>query len=250
MGLLDNKICMITGASRGIGKETVRCFAQEGADIYAHARTPGSIDGWCEELQHQCGGRIMPIYFDLTDSGGIKEAVRRIKKESGRIDVLVNNAGMVTNELMGMIDISRMREMFEVNVFGLTELMQYVVAKFMIRQKSGSIINLASLVAVEGCSGQIAYSASKGAVISLTRSAAKELASHQIRVNAVAPGITDTERIQATIKETYKGEIPDIGMGRLATTKDIAQACLYFASEQSSYVTGQILTVAGGMISR
>lgn len=250
MGLLENKICMITGASRGIGKETVRCFALEGADVYAHARTPGSIDQWCEELQRQCSGRITPVYFDLKDSDGIKEAIRRIKKDSGRIDVLINNAGMVTNELMGMIDISRMREMFEVNVFGLTELMQYVVTKFMIRQKSGSIVNLASLVAVEGCSGQIAYSASKGAVISLTRSAARELAQHQIRVNAIAPGITDTERIQTTIKETYKGKLPDIGLGRLASTKDIAQACLYFASEQSSYVTGQVLTVGGGMIPR
>lgn len=250
MGQLQDKVCMVTGASRGIGREIVSCFASEGAEIYAHARTPGSIDSWCQELQLQHGRRVTPVYFDLKDSNEMKEAIRKIRRESGRIDVLVNNAGMVTNELMGMIDRNRMREMFEVNVFGLTELMQYVVTKFMMRQKSGSIINLASLVAVEGCSGQIAYSASKGAVISLTRSAAKELAQHQIRVNAVAPGITDTERIQTTIKETYKGKIPDIGMGRLATTKDIAQACLYFASEQSSYVTGQILTVAGGMISR
>lgn len=247
MKRLENKVCLITGTSRGIGKQIAEVFASESAFVYAHARKEGSIDSWCRQMQQEYSTHMIPLYFDLTDSAGIKAAASKIRKEAGRIDVLVNNAGMVTNELIGMIDIKTMKEMFDVNVFGLTELMQLVTTKFMIRQKSGSIINISSIVGVEGSRGQAAYSASKGAVISLTKSAAKELAPYQIRVNSVAPGITDTERIQGTIKEIYKGKLPEIGMGRLASTNDIAQACLYLASEESAYVTGQILTVAGGL---
>lgn len=246
MKRLENKVCLITGTSRGIGKQIAEVFASEGAFVYAHARKEGSIDSWCGQLQQEYGARMIPLYFDLKDSAGIKAAAFKIRKEAGRIDVLVNNAGIVTNELIGMIDIKSMKEMFDVNVFGLTELMQMVATKFMIRQKSGSIINISSIVGVEGSRGQAAYSASKGAVIALTKSAAKELAPYQIRVNSVAPGMTDTERIQVTIREMYKGKIPEIGMGRLASTNDIAQACLYLASDESSYVTGQILTVSGG----
>lgn len=246
MKRLENKVCLITGTSRGIGKQIAEVFASEGAFVYAHARKEGSIDSWCGQLQQEYSAHMIPLYFDLKDSAGIKAAAFKIRKEARRIDVLVNNAGIVTNELIGMIDIKTMKEMFDVNVFGLTELMQLVATKFMIRQKSGSIINISSIVGVEGSRGQAAYSASKGAVIAMTKSAAKELAPYQIRVNSVAPGMTDTERIQVTIREMYKGKIPEIGMGRLASTNDIAQACLYLASDESSYVTGQILTVSGG----
>ncbi len=247
MGVLDNKVCLITGTSRGIGMKTAEVFASEGAKVYAHARTEGCLDEWCAACRNQDGWDITPVYFDITDSEQIKDAVKKLRKDPGRIDVLVNNAGMVTNELLGMINIQTMKDMFDVNVFGLMELTQYITTKFMMRQKSGSVVNISSIVGVEGSRGQIAYSASKGAVIALTKSMAKELAPHQIRVNSVAPGITDTERIQNTIKEQYKGEIPEIGMGRLASTDDIAKACLYFASDSSEYVTGQILTVAGSM---
>lgn len=248
MNRLKGKVCLVTGTSRGIGKEIAEVFASEGAVVYAHARKEGCLDAWRGQMEQQYGVSAFPLYFDLTDSVGMKAALRQIKKVSGRVDVLVNNAGMVTNELIGMIDIGKMKEMFAVNVFGLTELMQLVATKFMIRQKSGSIINISSVVGVEGSRGQAAYSASKGAVISLTKSAAKELAAHQIRVNSVAPGMTDTERIRETVQEMYKGRIPEIGMGRLANTRDIAGACLYLATDESAYVTGQILTVGGGFI--
>lgn len=247
MERLQDKICLVTGASRGIGQKTAEVFAAEGAVVYAHARTMGCLDGWCSAQRQENGWDISPIYFDIADSAQIKEAVKKLRKEAGRVDVLVNNAGMVTNELIGMIDIGKMKAMFDVNVFGLTELTQYVVTKFMMRQGSGSIINISSVVGAEGSRGQAAYSASKGAVIALTKSMAKELAPHQVRVNSVAPGMTDTGRIQAAIKELYKEKIPEIGMGRLASTEDIANACLYFASDESSYVTGQILIVGGGL---
>ena len=244
---LSEKVCLITGTAKGIGKVIAELFAKEGAIVYANARSESSIEQWAAELSQKNDTQVIPTYFDLTDSDAVKQAVMRIKKEQGKIDVLVNNAGIVSNEALGMISKEKTREMFEVNVFGLLDLTQ-LVARIMLRQKSGSIINISSIVGVLGSKGQVAYSASKGAIIALTKSAAKELAPYQVRVNSVAPGMTDTERIQATVKEQYKGIVPEIGMGRLASPMDIAGACLYFASDLSEFTTGQILTVGGGQI--
>ncbi len=245
--LLKDKVCLITGTSRGIGRATAELFVREGAIVYANAREEGCLQAWADELNEKVEGSIIPLYFDLTKADEIKQAIMTIKKSHGRIDVLVNNAGMVTNEVIGMISGNKMREMFEVNVFGLIELTQMVVSRFMMRQKSGSVINMASMVGLEGCKGQVSYSASKGAVIAMTKSMAKELAPNNIRVNAIAPGMIGTERLQNTIEEAYKDNIPNIGMGRLGTPEEIAQACLYLASDCSSYTTGQILAVGGGI---
>lgn len=245
--LLRDKVCLVTGAGRGIGKSTVMRFAQEGAIVYANVREEGLLEEWIELHHEELEGEIIPVYFDITDSAGIKQFAMQIKREQGKIDVLVNNAGVVSNELLGMISKSKVREMFEVNVFGLLELTQLIATKFMIKQKSGSIINMASIVGAKGSRGQIAYSASKGAVIALTKSMAKELAEHNIRVNAIAPGMIATERLQKTIKDIYK-EIPQIGMGRLGTPEEISDICVFLASEMSTYVTGQILEASGSMI--
>lgn len=247
-GRLKGKICLITGTSRGIGQATAERFAKEGAIVYANARAEGCLSDWVEEINANAEGQIVPIYFDLVRTEEIKQAAMKIKKEQGKVDVLVNNAGMVTNELLGMISRDKTREMFEVNVLGLLDLTQLIVSRFMMRQKRGSVINMASMVGLEGSKGQIAYSASKGAVISLTKSMAKELAPHNIRVNAIAPGMIGTDRLQDTIKEAYKENIPPIGMGRLGTTEEIAEACMYFASDISGYTTGQILAVGGSIL--
>lgn len=243
-GLLKDKVCLITGTSRGIGQEIAERFAGEGAIVYANARTEGSLAEWADRLNQDVSGKIIPLYFDVTDSAGIKEAVMRIKKEQGKIDVLVNNAGIIHNEMLGMVSKEKMREMFEVNVFGLVDLTQMVATRFMTRQKSGSIINIASIVGVEGSRGQMSYSASKGAVIALTKSMAMELAPHGVRVNAVAPGMIKTERLEATVKEEYK-DLP-MGMGRLGSVREVADACVYFAADHSSYTTGQIVVLNGG----
>ena len=243
MGLLEGKICLITGATRGIGRSIAERFAQEGGLVYANARKEEDIEAW---IPDNLKASILPICFDLSDAETIRQAVLKIKKERGKLDVLVNNAGIVTNENLGRISLDSLRKMFEVNVFGLIELSQLVATRFMAKQKSGSIVNIASIVGVEGSKGQTGYSASKGAVISITKSMAKELAPSNVRVNAVAPGMIETERLKITIKDVYKDNIPEIGMGRLGKPQEIADACLYFASDLSSYTTGQIMVVGGG----
>lgn len=243
-GMLNGKVCLVTGAGRGIGKEITRLFLEEGALVIANVRKESALDDLKEN--YICDSeRLVTLCFDLEDDASIKNAVREIKKKYNRIDVLVNNAGIVTNESIGMISLENMKKMFDVNVFGMMELTQLIVSRFMVRQKSGSVINITSMVAVDGCKGQIAYSASKGAIISITKSMAKEVSGNNIRVNAIAPGLIETERIQNTIECMYKGRIPNIGMKRLGTAEDIAQACLFFASDLSRYTTGQILGVHG-----
>ena len=224
--MLNDKVCLITGSSRGIGKKTAELFAENGGIVYANAREKGCLDNWAEQLNRVVTGKIIPIYFDITNSQDIRAAVTKIKNESKRVDVLVNNAGMVTNELFGMVSMEKMQQMFSVNVFGLFEVTQYIVSKLMMRQNSGSVINIVSAVAVDGCAGQVAYSASKGAVIAMTKSLAKEVAAKQIRINAIAPGMIETDRIKNTIEEQYKGSIPEIRMGHLGEPEDVAQACL------------------------
>jgi 3-oxoacyl-[acyl-carrier protein] reductase len=246
-GLLKDKVCLITGAGKGIGKAIAERYAEEGAVVYANARVEGSIDEWAKELSEKNNTTVIPIYFDITDAAAAKQAVLKIKADHQRIDVLVNNAGMVTYELLSMINFDSLRNMFEVNVIAMIQLIQ-LVSRIMGRQKSGSIINMSSIVGVNGVGGQLAYSATKGAVISLTKSAAKELAPSNIRVNAIAPGMVATERLVEVFEKSFKDRLNDIGMGRLAKPEEIANACVFFGSDLSEYVSGQVLGVDGSTV--
>lgn len=247
MGLLSGKICLITGTSRGIGAGLLEAFAREGATVYANARTPGCLDGTAAELGEKYGAAVLPVYFDVRDTDGIRKAVMRIQKECGRMDVLVNNAGVMKDALIGMASRELMREVFETNVYSSMELLQYA-ARLMKRNKSGSIINFSSIMGVRGNRGQLVYSASKSAVIGMTMAAAKELAPFNIRVNAVAPGMIDTDLFRA-IGEDRAGEFTrKIGMGRLGTPSDVADVCVMLASDYSRYVTGQTIGIDGSAV--
>jgi len=238
--LLTGKVAIITGCNRGIGKGILKCFAEQGAIIYAVVRLEGSLDDFAETTS------VIPCYMDITESKSIKDLILRIKKEQGRLDILVNNAGVMQDAILGMITDSQIKNTFDVNVFAMINMIQYAV-KLMTRQKSGSIINMTSIMGVNGNSGQIVYSASKGAVISLTKSAAKELASQNIRVNAIAPGIIETDLLKNLSGEMYNEKISKVGMRRVGKPIDIAGTTLFLASDLSNYVTGQIIGVDGSM---
>ncbi len=244
MGLLEGKVCLVTGASRGIGAATVRRFAEEGAVIYANVRTPKNMDSLCEELSKECDTTVKALYFDVRDEYAAKKAIVQIRKESGRLDVLVNNAGVMKDALIGMISRDLMQEVYESNVFGVMNMLQ-LASKQMMFQKSGSIINLSSIVGMEGNPGQLVYSATKGAVAAMTKTAAKELASQGIRVNAIAPGMIDTDMFRSIGEEKMNEHLKNIRMGRLGKPDDVADAILFLASDLSRYVTGEILGVNG-----
>lgn len=245
--LLENKICIITGAGQGIGKSIATQFAADGAIVYACDMNEGSMDAWSKESAEKYNTRVIPLYFDVTDAAAVKNAVMSVHKQEGRIDSLVNNAGVVFNKKIGMIVRPEMELMFRVNVIAVIELIQ-LVSRLMSRNRSGSIVNIASVTAVVGSPGQVAYSSTKGAVISLTKSAAKELAPLGIRVNAVAPGIIKTERFAELYEESadkIDTRIQKIALGRLGTPEDVANACAFLASDRSAYISGQILGVDG-----
>lgn len=244
MNVLAGKVCLITGTSRGIGAETARRFAEEGAFVYANAMVDGSIDDRSKQWEKEYGTKVIPVYFDVTDEKASKQAIMRIKQEQGRLDVLVNNAGVMRDALIGMVNKKLMEEIFSVNVFAVMNMLQ-LANKLMSRQKSGSIINLSSIVGIEGNVGQLVYSASKGAVAALTKTAAKELAPNNVRVNAIAPGMIDTDMFRSVGEEKMEEHLKHIKMGRLGTPLDVANAIVFLASDLSEYVTGQILGVDG-----
>jgi 3-oxoacyl-[acyl-carrier protein] reductase len=235
--LLENKVCIITGAAQGIGRQIAEQFAADGAIVYA-----------CDQQEFASNNKnIHPVVLDITNAASVKTTFTQIFKTEGHIDCLVNNAGIVYNRKIGMITREETERMFLVNVIAAMELLQ-LVSRLMARCGGGSIVNIASVTAVLGSPGQVAYSATKGAIISMTKSAAKELASQGIRVNAVAPGIVKTERF----KELYESDgdkidarIERIALGRLGTPEDVAHACAFLASDRANYISGQILGVDG-----
>lgn len=241
--LLNNKVAIVTGAGAGIGQATAKLFANEGAVVYA-----ADIKGleWVDAFS-SVDGKIVPIQLDICDFTAVKNTVMAVKKEHGHIDVLANIAGLISYELMPMIDYDKFRKMLDVNVVALIHLMS-LVSRIMTRQQSGSIINMASMVGEKGSKGQLSYAATKGAVIAATKSAAKELAESHIRVNAIAPGMVGSERFKAVLEEKFAQKINDVPFGRLANPEEVASLCLFLASDQSSYMTGQIIGIDGGAI--
>lgn len=235
--LLENKVCIITGAAQGIGKQIAEQFVADGAIVYA-----------CDRQEFATSNEhIHPIVMDITDAASVKAAFMQIFKTEGKIDCLVNNAGIVYNRKIGMITRDETERMFLVNVIAVLELIQ-LVSRLMARNGGGSIVNIASVTAVLGSPGQVAYSATKGAIISMTKSAAKELATQNIRVNAVAPGIVKTERFAELYEndgDKIDARIQRIALGRLGTPEDVAHACAFLASDRANYISGQILGVDG-----
>ena len=243
--LLEQKITFVTGCSRGIGRAIMERFAEEGAIVYANARTEHSLDEALLQMKEEQASRIVPVYFDIRDKDAVKRNVMQIKKEWGYLDVLVNNAGIMEDALLQMVEDQTISDVFETNVYAVIHMTQMAL-RLMSRRKKGSIINMASIVGERGNKGQTVYAASKGAVSSLTKTWAREFVCDGIRVNAVAPGNIDTKLYRSIGEERVKKSIGQIGLGRLGSPKEVADAAVFLASDMSSYITGEILGVNGG----
>lgn len=243
--MLSEKIALITGAGKGLGKATLESFSKAGASvIYANDIVEGSIDDFADELMQKNNVKIVPMYFDVSNQEQVKKAFVKIRKETGYLDCLVNNAGIMTDALIGSVTRPLIESIYEVNVYGMMELLQWAV-KLMRKRKSGSIINLSSIVGITGNPGQIVYSSTKGAVIAMTKTAAKELAPVGIRVNAIAPGMIDTDMMRSVGEKYLQHHIDNIPFGRLGEPREIRDVCVFLDSEMASYLSGQIIAVDG-----
>ena len=246
MGLLTGKVAIVTGAARGIGKAIALRFAQEGADI---AFTDLNIDENAKATEAEIaayGVKVKGFASNAASYEDTHKVVEEIHKEFGRIDILVNNAGITRDGLMMRMDEAQWDMVINVNLKSAFNFI-HAVTPIMMRQRSGSIINMSSVVGVSGNAGQANYSASKAGMIGLAKSIAKELGSRGIRANSIAPGfiVTDmTHQLSDDVRKQWESNIP---MRRGGTPEDVANTCVYLASDLSSYVTGQTIHVCGGM---
>ncbi len=246
MKLLEGKTAIVTGAARGIGKAIALRFAQEGANI---AFTDLSIDDNVKATEKEIaalGVKVKGYASNAANFEDTHKVVDQIKEDFGVIDILVNNAGITRDGLMMRMDEKQWDMVINVNLksaFNFT----HAITPIMMRQKSGSIINMSSVVGVSGNAGQANYSASKAGMIGLTKSMAKEIGSRNIRVNAIAPGFIITDMTGALSEEVRKQWAQQIPLRRGGTPEDVANTALYLASDLSSYVSGQVIHVCGGM---
>lgn len=237
---------IITGANRGIGKAMLEVFAKAGHNIWACARRQNTeFEEYISELASANGVWIKPVYFELGDEDAMHQGIKAIFADRQPIDGLINNAGISTVGLLNQTDVDNIRKLFEVNYFSVLSLIQLVSKKMIIKRK-GVIINMASLAGIEPQPGKVAYGSSKAAVIMMTRCLAKELGPLGIRVNAIAPGPVETEMIHQYDDDMLKRLESESPLRRLAHPEEIAQTALFLASEQSSYINGEIIKVDGG----
>lgn len=247
MKMLEGKNVIVTGTARGIGHKMVQVFAQNGAYVFAHARKETQEHmQFCEQLAEKENVQIIPVYFDLQDEDAIKDAVKSIRSTKLSIDGLVNNAGVTYNALFQMTNMDELRKQFEVNFFAPYLFTQYI-SKLMIRNKKGSIVNVSSSAALDGNSGKSAYGASKAALLTMTLSIAEELGTSGIRANVICPGVTETDMVSTMPEYISEVQKEAAFLKKLAKTDDIANTALYLLSDYSSYITGQIFRVDGGV---
>lgn len=237
---------IITGSNRGIGKAMVETFAASGANIWACARkaTP-AFESWLNATAEANGVWIKPVYFEMTDADAINAGIQSIIDDGQPIDVLVNNAGISTVGLLSMSKVEDIEKLFEVNYFAMLRVIQKV-SKRMSRQKHGVIINMGSIAGIEPQPGKIAYGSSKAAVMMMTKCLAKELGPMGIRVNAIAPGPIETKMIHQYKDEVLEKLASETSLRRLGRTEEIARVALFLASDQASYINGEIIKVDGG----
>ncbi|BAL97467.1 SDR family NAD(P)-dependent oxidoreductase [Rubrivivax gelatinosus] len=245
---LSGKICLITGATRGIGLASARLFAENGATVALVGRNQSELERHASELDAMAGRPCASTFVcDVSDDTAVRELFQAVFRQYRRLDVLLSNAGVLDDALLGMITRGQIQRVFGTNTFGLLYCAQYA-SRLMARSGGGSIINVASIIGANGNAGQAVYGGSKAAVIGITKSLAKELAPNQIRVNAIAPGFIDTAMTRGLPPAKFEQRLASIAMGRIGTPDDVARTALFLASDLSAYVTGQCIGVDGGML--
>ncbi len=244
--MLKDKIAIVTGASRGIGAAVAEMLASQGAYVYVNYN--GSADRAAQVVEKivNAGGRAEAIKCDVADFDACGEMIGKIISESGRIDILVNNAGITRDDLLMKMSEDDFDAVINTNLKGCFNTIRHA-SRYFLKQRSGKIVNMSSVSGVMGNAGQANYSAAKAGVIGLTKSVARELASRGINCNAIAPGFIETEMTQAMSDKAREATIASIPFGRTGSTQDIANAVLFLVSSMSDYITGQVISVDGGM---
>jgi 3-oxoacyl-[acyl-carrier protein] reductase len=242
-----SKIVLITGAARGIGREIALALAQPGLQIYLNDVVLGEEATQTAQEVEAKGATVRLVEFNVADAEAVSQGIDLIIKESGRLDILVNNAGITRDNLIMRMKEAEWDAVLSVNLKGAFNCIR-AASKPMIKQRRGCIINISSVVGVMGNPGQANYSASKAGLIGLTKTVARELASRNITVNAVAPGFIQTEMTEALSEATKQLMLAQIPLGRFGTAAEVAQAVAFLASEAAVYITGQVIHVNGGML--
>lgn len=243
---MKNKLALVTGASRGIGREIALEFAEQGSDlVLISSRESDALKQTKKDCEEK-NVNVITLTGDVSDEEFVIFVFDEIKEKFGKIDILVNNAGICRDNLIIRMTSEDFERVLDVNLKGAFLFMKYA-SKLMIRKRYGKIINISSVVGISGNKAQVNYAASKGGLIAASKSLAKELASRNINVNAVAPGFIKSDMTDALPDEAKDAIKTQIAMNRLGETKDIAKAVSFLASDDSSYITGQVISVCGGM---
>jgi len=247
--MLQGKTAVITGCLQGIGRNTMELFAARGADIFACAYKPSDdFESLTKELSARHGVRVIPVYCDLADTGEVRAAAQEIQKAKLPVHILVNIAGITRDALFHMVTMDQLLETFQINFFSQIMFSQYIT-RLMLRSGGGSVIFTSSITAFDGNEGQLAYGASKAALIGAMKTMSRELGPKGIRVNAVAPGVIDTPLTNAVPPDVTALKIARTGLKRLGTAEEVASVILFLASDQSAHVTGQTFRIDGGIAS-
>ena len=243
---LKDKVALITGGARGIGRAIALTFAREGADIAVADVNLEIAQQTVIEIQ-DLGRKAMALEMDVTNYEKVEDGVNKILDKMGKVDILVNNAGITKDNLLLRMSQADWDAVINVNLKGTFNCIK-AVTKPMIKQRSGRIISIASIIGLMGNPGQANYAASKAGIIALTKTVAKELASRNVNANAVAPGFIQTEMTAKLSEEVKKKMLEAIPLAKLGTPQDVANICLFLASDEASYITGQVITIDGGMV--